>query len=106
MPRKKAVKKVLLKAVPRPKSNEAAASVDVSKRYLSFLAATKERIRNAQVGAALAANAELVRLYWQLGNDILAEEKARGWGAKFVERLATDLHREFPAIKGFSPRNL
>ena len=29
-----------------------------------------------------------------------------GWGAKVVDRLAADLTRAFPLIKGFSPRNL
>jgi hypothetical protein len=31
---------------------------------------------------------------------------AGGWGAKAIRRLARDLHREFPDLKGFSPRNL
>ena len=30
----------------------------------------------------------------------------QGWGAKVVDRLASDLCREFPDMKGFSPRNL
>jgi predicted nuclease of restriction endonuclease-like (RecB) superfamily len=66
----------------------------------------KERIRSAQVRAALSVNRELVLLYWQLGQDILTRQRQQGWGAKVIDRLASDLQKEFPDMKGFSPRNL
>ncbi len=37
---------------------------------------------------------------------ILQRQKKEGWGAKVIERLAHDLRKEFPEMKGFSPRNL
>jgi predicted nuclease of restriction endonuclease-like (RecB) superfamily len=74
--------------------------------YDDFLSDLKERIRNAQLRAALAINQELVILYWQIGRDILDKERHQGWGAKVVERLAKDLKKAFPEIKGFSVRNL
>ena len=45
-------------------------------------------------------------LYWQMGREILARQKKEGWGAKVIERLSKDLQREFPGLKGVSPRNL
>jgi len=45
-------------------------------------------------------------LYWHIGREILARQKQEGWGAKVVARLAVDLGREFPEMRGFSPRNL
>jgi predicted nuclease of restriction endonuclease-like (RecB) superfamily len=39
--------------------------------YDDFLQNLKERIRLAQVKAALAVNRELVLLYWHIGQDIL-----------------------------------
>ena len=74
--------------------------------YLQFLAELKGHIRETQVRAALAVNSELVQLYWRIGRSILQQEQQQGWGAKVVARLATDLRTEFPAITGFSPRNL
>ena len=74
--------------------------------YDDFLRDLKERIRGAQVKAALAVNRELVTLYWSVGRDILAEQRQRGWGAKVIDRLAADLRLAFPELKGFSPRNL
>jgi predicted nuclease of restriction endonuclease-like (RecB) superfamily len=74
--------------------------------YDDFLRDLKERIRNAQVRAALAVNRELVLLYWQIGRDILARQQQQGWGAKVIDRLAADLRQAFPEMQGFSPRNL
>ena len=74
--------------------------------YEDFLRDLKQRIRTAQVRAALAVNRELVLLYWQIGRDILERQDRAGWGAKIIESLASDLHHEFPELKGFSPRNL
>jgi len=45
-------------------------------------------------------------LYWQIGTDILQQQKEEGWGTKVIERLATDLKQEFPNVGGFSSRNL
>ncbi|HWF12077.1 MAG TPA: DUF1016 N-terminal domain-containing protein [Bryobacteraceae bacterium] len=54
----------------------------------------------------MAVNRELVLLYWQLGRDILDRQQRENWGAKVIDRLAADLKRAFPDMKGFSPRNL
>jgi len=74
--------------------------------YEAMLRDVKARVRAAQIRAALAVNRELVLLYWQIGADISRQMREQGWGAKFVDQLAADLQREFPDIKGFSPRNL
>jgi predicted nuclease of restriction endonuclease-like (RecB) superfamily len=74
--------------------------------YDEFFQALKERIRSAQIKAALAVNRELILLYWQIGQDILERQKREGWGAKVIDLLSRDLRLEFPDIKGFSPRNL
>lgn len=76
------------------------------KDYETFLLDLKQRIRTAQVRAAIAVNRELVLLYWQIGREILARQHQQGWGAKVIATLAKDLQKEFPEIKGFSTRNL
>lgn len=76
------------------------------KGYAELLAELKDRIRTAKVRAALAVNRELVQLYWQIGRDILAQQKKAGWGAKVIQQLADDLRREFPDMKGLSRTNL
>jgi predicted nuclease of restriction endonuclease-like (RecB) superfamily len=74
--------------------------------YEALLRDLKDRIRMAQVRAALAVNRELVLLYWQIGREILIRQQQQGWGSKVIDKLAKDLQREFPDMKGFSPRNL
>ena len=74
--------------------------------YADFLAGLKQRIRMAQVRAAVAVNQELVLLYWGIGNEILTRQQQEGWGAKIIDQLGKDLRHEFPNMQGFSPRNL
>jgi predicted nuclease of restriction endonuclease-like (RecB) superfamily len=74
--------------------------------HAQFFADLKSRIQTAQLRASVAVNRELVLLYWQIGRDILDRQQKEIWGAKVIDRLAADLKREFPDMKGFSPRNL
>ena len=74
--------------------------------YSEWLKELKARIRSVQQKAVLAANSEMLALYWQIGRDILQRQKVQGWGAKVVDRLSADLRREFPEMKGFSRANL
>jgi predicted nuclease of restriction endonuclease-like (RecB) superfamily len=74
--------------------------------YEDFLRELKQRIRDAQVRAIFAVNHELILLYWRTGRDILERQDRDGWGAKVIERLAADLRRDLPNMKGFSRTNL
>lgn len=74
--------------------------------YPQFLAEVKARIAAARTRAVLAVNSELIGLYWEIGKEILDREERQGWGAKVVERLASDLRRELPEVTGFSLRSL
>jgi predicted nuclease of restriction endonuclease-like (RecB) superfamily len=78
----------------------------LSPAYETFLTDLKDRIHAARTRASLAVNRELVLLYWEIGRDILERQQREGWGAKVIERLAEDLSREFPEMKGLSSRNL
>jgi predicted nuclease of restriction endonuclease-like (RecB) superfamily len=66
----------------------------------------KSRIRSAQIKAAISVNRELIELYWDIGKLITARQKKEGWGKSVVERLSSDLRKEFPQISGFSSRNI
>lgn len=79
---------------------------DLPAGYPEFIITLKNRIRTAQIKAAVSVNRELVLLYWQTGNDILTRQEQEGWGAKVIDRLSSDLIHEFPEMKGFSVRNL
>ena len=74
--------------------------------YASVLADIKQRIRTAEVRTAMAGNAGLLMLYWEIGGVLVGRQKAEGWGAAILPRLAADLGNDLPEVKGFSVRNL
>lgn len=74
--------------------------------YQLWLDQLKQQISQAQQRAALSVNQELLKLYWQIGHEILQRQQTQGWGAKVIDQLAQDLSHAFPQMKGFSPRNL
>lgn len=74
--------------------------------YNEFLKELKEKIRKAQLKAAIAASRELIQLYWDLGKDIVEKQQKEGWGSKVLEKVAKDLQNEFPGIEGFSRANV
>ena len=81
-------------------------SSDLTKNYPEVLSSLKDKIRLAKQRASLSVNAELIAVYWEIGNAILEQQKMEGWGAKIISQLARDLKMEFPDMKGFSERNL
>lgn len=74
--------------------------------YKTILSQIKSKIAKAQIKTVLAANKQMLLLYWQIGNDIISQQQAQGWGSKIIEQLSKDLRKEFPKLKGFSPRNI
>lgn len=74
--------------------------------FLDLLREIKSRIQQAQTRAVLAANAELVRLYWDVGELLDARQSQQGWGAAVIPRLSRELQNELPEVKGFSERNI
>jgi predicted nuclease of restriction endonuclease-like (RecB) superfamily len=71
-----------------------------------LLGEIKQRIRHAQARAWMAVNAELIRLYWRIGQAIDERQQREGYGTAVIPRLARDLHNELPEEKGFSERNI
>lgn len=74
--------------------------------YAELLGELRRRVAAARTRAAQAINNELVLLYHSIGLEIAARERSQGWGARVVDRLAADLRRSFPDMRGFSARNL
>src|SRR5262245_54359693 len=74
--------------------------------YAGLLTRVKERVRTAQIKAAISANRELILLYWDIGRAIVDAQKNKGYGKRVVEILSADLRREFPEMAGLSALNL
>ncbi len=95
-----------LRAPAKKDSLPEAGTAVLPQGYHALLNELKERIRTAQIKAALAVNRELIALYWQIGQQIVDQQEQEGWGTGIIDRLAKDLHTAFPGIAGFSPRNI
>ena len=102
MARKKSVKK---DAKPSGRELARVASV-LPAGYAELLEDLKTRVRTAQLKAALSVNHELIQLYWDIGGLIVERQEREGWGTGVIDRLASDLQKAFPGLKGFSPSNV
>lgn len=66
----------------------------------------REQVTATRHRVQLAANAQLVHLYWSIGKVLLERSKSGQWGSGVLNRLADDLRSEFPSMKGLSATNL
>ena len=78
----------------------------LTEEYAQTLLDLKKQISEAQIKATLAANKELIKLYWHIGKTIVEKQKTYAWGSQVIERLAHDLQNLFPGIQGFSRANV
>lgn len=74
--------------------------------YRKWFGKIEHDIRRSQIKAVVKVNQGLLRLYWQMGCEIVEKQRQTRWGDGFLERLSMDLLVEFPKMKGFSLRNL
>ena len=63
----------------------------------------KYKIQNTKYSAMLKANAEMIQLYYEVGQELLQQSK---YGNQFIDTLAREMKIVAPNIKGFSARNL
>jgi predicted nuclease of restriction endonuclease-like (RecB) superfamily len=74
--------------------------------YSHWLKEVKERVRQARIKVALAANSELLFFYWDLGKMMDEISSTAQWGNNWLQNLSKDLRDEFPDMDGFSKTNL
>lgn len=74
--------------------------------YAALLRKIKQRVLLAQQRVIYAANEEMLRMYWDVGEMLQQSQDADGWGKKTLQRLAVDLKNDYSEIRGFSVRNM
>jgi predicted nuclease of restriction endonuclease-like (RecB) superfamily len=74
--------------------------------YDEALRDVKGSVRAARLVAQRRVSSELVQLYWRIGTTLNAHVERHRWGSAVMTRLAGDLRRAFPEMRGFSTRNL
>ena len=63
-------------------------------------------IHNARYNAIKSVNAELVKLYWSIGEYISRKVSSAEWGEAVVDNLADYIRDRYPDYKGFTRRGL
>lgn len=63
-------------------------------------------IKQSRTNAIKIVNAELINLYWKIGEFISIKLELAEWGDSVVVELATYIQQNEPDIKGFSDKNL
>ena len=74
--------------------------------YQDWLKTIKQRIHATRMKVALAANGELISLYYEIGAQIADRESHAQWGSGFINAFSHDLRQTFPEVGGFSSKNL
>lgn len=74
--------------------------------YKTLIEEIKELIHKSQYEALKTVNTVMLKLYWEIGEEICNQQKERGWGKSIVEVLSKELQKEFPGVRGYSARNL
>lgn len=77
-----------------------------NKQYNRWLACLKLSIGKARFQTSLQVNANMLFVYWFIGNQLLQKVEKEKWGSGVAKQLADDLQKSFPDTKGFSERNL
>lgn len=63
-------------------------------------------IKQSRTNAIKAVNAELINLYWNIGEYISKKIEQSEWGDSVVKELANFIQKQEPEIKGFSDKNI
>jgi predicted nuclease of restriction endonuclease-like (RecB) superfamily len=63
-------------------------------------------IKQSRTNAIKAVNAELINLYWKIGEYISKKIEQSEWGDSVVTELANFIQTHEPEIKGFSDKNI
>lgn len=63
-------------------------------------------IKKSRTNAIKAVNAELISLYWNIGEYITRKIERSEWGDSVVKELASYIQYQEPELKGFSDKNL
>ena len=74
----------------------------MDKRFTDII----QLIKQSRTNAIRAVNAELINLYWNIGEYISKKIEQSQWGGSVVTELAKYIQQNEPEIKGFSDKNI
>ena len=74
--------------------------------YKKWISDISSRFKQSQIKAAVKVNDEMLRFYWQLGNELHDKKNDISYGHGFYKTVSRTLKRMLPDVKTFSETNL
>jgi len=78
----------------------------LAKRFDRQFTEVVNMIHKARHNAIKSVNAELIKLYWNIGEYISGKIMSAEWGDAVVDQLADYIQNNHPEFKGFTRRGL
>ncbi len=78
----------------------------LSVNIVSAVKEIKSAIVKAQSRVAANANAEMLTLYFRIGQYVAHKTKTEKWGTGVIDAISRQLQLEMPGLRGFSARNI
>lgn len=72
-------------------------------RYREAVQTIKTAILQSRYRAARAANAEQLKLYFNIGRYVSANTRTGKWGTGAIEEISSQLQAKLPGLRGFPP---
>ncbi len=80
--------------------------IHINNEYRQWIQSLSQRFRQSQIKAAVHVNQEMLRFYWELGNEIVALKVEERWGESVMQSISQDLKEALPGVSGLSQTNL
>lgn len=78
----------------------------IDQNFKNWIEGLSNNYKKAQIKAAIHVNSELIKFYFELGEQISKTSYKSTYGVKFYEILSNELSKNAPNSHGFSKRNL
>ena len=79
---------------------------ELSADIVSAVKEIKSAIVKAQSRVAANANAEMLSLYFGIGQYVSHKTKTEKWGTGVIDAISRQLQQEMPGLRGFGARNI
>lgn len=74
--------------------------------YETFIDEIISTINSARYNAFKSINKHHIGLNFEIGKQIVINQKKHGWGKSIVNSMSNDINKLIDGIKGYSPQNL
>ena len=78
----------------------------VDEKFKNWVMSLSQNYKKAQIKAAIHVNSDLIKFYYELGEEIAKTSFKASYGNSFYDLLSLQLKKEIPNCKGLNHQNL